>query len=91
VIDDVLFSWNEFTVTIAAWFACVSLAGAADFGPGAYREKKRERKARAQLEKTVLMLAERKNSARKPILFDPDVTYQLRVYKTPARRRHAKI
>jgi len=90
VIADIVFSWNELTVTLVAWLACVSLAVTADFAPEVYREKQ----ARAQLMESVIMVAERRQVA-KPITFDPDATFQLGVFKiqpeTVQKRRHAKV
>lgn len=87
MISDIVFSWNELTVTLMAWLAMVSLALGVDFGPEIYREKK----ARAQLTKSVAKLAERKIA--KPT-FDPNQTFQLGAFKIQpetARRRHARI
>lgn len=86
MIADILLSWNELTVTIVAWLACVSLALAADFGPEIYRE----RKAHSKLAEGMARIAERKIV---PPAFNPDDTMQLGVFTIkpePVRRRHAR-
>lgn len=91
MIVDILFSWNELTITMASWLGIVSLALVVDFAPDIYRE----RKARARLEEAVELLLIAKTEEAKMQAFDPDQTFKLGVYKIekpmPARRRHAKV
>lgn len=87
MIDDIFFSWNELTITTVVWLACVSTAVAVDFVPEIYREKK----ARARLEETMKMVAERKITNPQS---NPDETMQLGVFNltpVPVKRRHAKV
>lgn len=89
MIADIVLAWNELTITLLVWFACVSLAVAADVGPEYYREKARERKARAQLEQSVQIIA----AAKAFKVTNGEVTIELGAFKIqpePARRRHAR-
>lgn len=88
MIADILLSWNELTITLVAWFSVVSLTVGADFGPEIYRE----RKARAQLVKSIAMVAAIKNKPNVAMVTG-DTEYQLGVFQIhprPARRKHAK-
>lgn len=90
MIADILLTWNELTATMVVWLGLVSIAVGVDFGPEIYRENK----ARAVLAESVAKAYERRR-AEKPLTFDPDVTFQLGVFKMekPAviKRRHAKV
>lgn len=56
MIEDIVTDWNVLTVSLTIWASLMSLAIASDVAadiPQAYREKK----ARAQLEESVVMVA----------------------------------
>lgn len=92
MIEEVVFDWNVLTVTTTIWIGLVCLAVAADVVPDVYREEK----ARIDLAESAAWEHELRET-QKPVVFDPEDTHQLGVYKiqkppgTPPEAREARI
>ncbi|ATN93695.1 hypothetical protein SEA_SCAP1_46 [Streptomyces phage Scap1] len=89
MIADILTEWNLLTVVLAVWLGSVALTVGVDAAVDVVPDYYRKTRARAQLTKTMAMLAEQK---KRVITFNPDETMKLGVFTikpTPQRRRHA--